>query len=63
MKVVLLSKENMKNLLHVEAAMVAQVTRAANQERLKSEFLSGLQQTFLDHSVRRCWMQQLKHWM
>lgn len=22
-----------------------------------------LQQTFLDHSVRRCWMQQLKHWM
>ena len=26
-------------------------------------FLSGLQQTFLDHSVRRCWMQQLKHWM
>ena len=39
------------------------VTRAANQERLKSEFLSGLQQTFLDHSVRRCWMQQLKHWM
>ena len=45
------------------ATMVAQVTRAANQERLKSEFLSGLQQTFLDHSVRRCWMQQLKHWM
>ena len=35
----------------------------SNQERLKSEFLSGLQQTFLDHSVRRCWMQQLKHWM
>ncbi len=27
-------------------------TRAANQERLKSEFPSGLQQTYLDHSVK-----------
>ena len=37
--------------------------RAVNQERSKSEFLSGLQQTYLDHSVKRCWMQQQKHWM
>ena len=36
---------------------------SGDKSRLKSEFLSGLQQTFLDHSVRRCWMQQLKHWM
>ena len=29
----------------------------------KLEFPSGLQQTYLDHSVKRCWMQQQKHWM
>ena len=44
-------------------SLMTRAARAVNQERLKSEFLSGLQQTFLDHSVRRCWMQQLKHWM
>ena len=37
--------------------------KSSKSGRLKSEFPSGLQQTFLDHSVRRCWMQQLKHWM
>ena len=53
------------DLLHAETVevLMTRAARAVNQERLKSEFLSGLQQTFLDHSVRRCWMQQLKHWM
>ena len=46
----------------VEAQMT-RAARAANQERLKSEFPFGLQQTYLDHSVKRCWMQQLRHWM
>ena len=39
------------------------IVSTANQERLKLEFPSGLQQTYLDHSVKRCWMQQQKHWM
>ena len=33
--------------------MVAQVTRAANQERLKLEFPSGLQQTYLDPQCKK----------
>ena len=32
-----------------------------NQIRLKSEFQSGHQQMYLDHSVKRCWTKQQRH--
>ncbi len=35
---------------------------ASNQIRLKSEFQSGHQQMYLDHSVKRCWTKQQRHW-
>ena len=28
----------------------------------KSEFQSGHQQMYLDHSVKRCWTKQQRHW-
>ena len=35
-------------------------SKSSKSGKVKSEFLSGLQQTFLDHSVRRSLMKQQK---